>query len=481
MNEGQSKPRRIPRFLSCLVKGPLGCLAFVLGAVVVLVLFLPPALGRLLERTFEDWFAQHAAGQLELGEAWLGSFYGPQRLERLILRDPQGDEVLRGSLEAPSLAQVFEGPRHRFGPVRLHIELLRLVVAEDGSSNLERALEPIAREPADARRRQGASTDVSFEFLLELVVDRLRYSTTDGREEVLQDLVFKGSLEWGPESTHFLLEGGSGADVLEPLRARIELERPEFGPRRPWGSTLSLQGAPTALARTLCVAFRPLAGFAGPRLDELEWSHPGQAVRLRCADEGSLFELTGVEEEGHVRAGESGRVLASLPCDGGATRMALLALLPLAASAECEDPTRVHRLVLEDFAWPLGGSPVEVEGTLQLELAPLRAAPLPTLAALLGKRASADLVFEPRLAYPVRGGRLEYPGLRLGLDGGWLEVGGHLDLGSGERELDLTGDGLERLRLSGRGGALLPAPPEIPAPARPPAPGEGILPAPDGG
>lgn len=482
MNEGQPQPRRIPRFLSCLVKGPLGCLAFLVGAVAVLVLFLPPALGRLLDRTAEDWFSQHFAGQLELGEAWLGSLYGPQRIERLILRDPHGDEVLRGSLEAPSLDRAFDGPRHRYGPVRLRIELLRLVATENGASNLELALEPVLSASAEPTRGKGVNTDVPFEFLLELVVERMRFSVGDGSEEVLEDLVFQGTLEWGPDSTHLVLEGGSGPDVAEPLRARIELERPEFGPRRPWTSKLSLQGAPTALARTLCPAFRPLAGFAGPRLDELEWSHPGQILRLRCSDEGALFELTGIEEEGLVRSGEVGSVRASLPCTGRAGRVALLALLPCVASVDCEEGSGVHRLELQDFAWPLGGDPSEIEGALQLELAPLRATPLPVLATLLGANA---LAFPPKLAYGLREGELEYAGLRLERDDGWLEVRGTQALASGECELELVGEGLEPVRLSGRSGALAPEPEatEVTVPVPPEAPsGEAApIPAPIGG
>src|SRR5688572_3200443 len=96
-------PRRIPRTLSCLVKGPLGCLTFLLGATVVFVLFFPPAGGRLVRGWAEEWFAEHHAGSLELGDAWVGSVYGPQRIEGLVLRDPYGEEVLRGELHAPPL------------------------------------------------------------------------------------------------------------------------------------------------------------------------------------------------------------------------------------------------------------------------------------------------------------------------------------------------------------------------------------------
>jgi hypothetical protein len=53
-----AEPRTLPRTLSCLVKGPLGCLTFLLGAVTVFVLFIPPAGGRLVRGWTEEWFAE---------------------------------------------------------------------------------------------------------------------------------------------------------------------------------------------------------------------------------------------------------------------------------------------------------------------------------------------------------------------------------------------------------------------------------------
>ena len=46
----EEKPRRIPRLFSCLIKGPLGCLAFLIGASVVAGL---PSSGR--DLFWIDW------------------------------------------------------------------------------------------------------------------------------------------------------------------------------------------------------------------------------------------------------------------------------------------------------------------------------------------------------------------------------------------------------------------------------------------
>ena len=46
------------KLLGCLIKGPLGCLAFLVGAGVVFVVFLPPACGNVVSQELETWFAE---------------------------------------------------------------------------------------------------------------------------------------------------------------------------------------------------------------------------------------------------------------------------------------------------------------------------------------------------------------------------------------------------------------------------------------
>jgi hypothetical protein len=477
----ESPPKKIPRFLSCLIKGPMGCLSFVVGAVVVFVLFMPPAVGRLLDRTLEDSFADRHEGRLELGDVWVGSFYGEQRVERLILRDPEGDEVLRASLRAPSLLEAWDGPRHRYGPVVVKVELLRLVEDEDGSNNLERALEPEDDESEHDDSRSGFSTDTPFEIELELVVERLRFSSASGKEEVLADLTFRGRLEWGPEATHLVLEGGADPTTETPLRLKLELERPEFGPRRAWSSALVLEHAPTALARALCVAVRPLAPFAGVRLDSLEWSRQGNEVQLRCADEGARFELVGEAEAELVHAGADGRLSVELPCASARGRTLLTGLLPFAAELACEPAEGMHRLTMADFAWPLDADWKDLAGDLDLRLAPLRCRPAAELEALLGETFLLAPLDSAPAHLAARDGRLEYAGFRLATDQGWLALEGELVLKKKRCDLELTGEHeglpLGPLRLA-QGIELSapdspsPLPPEFPGAPIPETPGD---------
>ncbi len=465
---GADPPRVVPRFFSCLIKGPLGCLFFALGAVVVIVLLLPPALGRVLDRTLERWFEERHAGSLELSDAWLGSLYGPQRIERVILRDPNGDEVLRGELHAPSLAELFDRS-HRFGPIVLRVELLHLVEDEDGRTNLERALEelPRALQPPE---RGGLSTDVPFEFELEIVVARLRSSSAEGKEAQLEDLSFHGLLEWGPAATHLALEGGTDPALVHALRARVELERVEFGPRRPlgaWKSALVLEGAPSALAHTLCAPARPLALLAGERTDRLSWSRDGQEVALLLEDEGARFELLG-EEQGGIVSGPKGSVLTlRLPCANVPGRALLAALLPLVSAFECADPSASHELRLTDYRWPLDGDWSALSGELELGLAPSQAnfASWP--------RELATGAFFESLSSPLRigvhAGILEYSQFEIPFEEGWLRIDGTLELANGLGDFLVSGerDGsvIVPLRITGTRDALAPeaaGPPPIP-------------------
>ena len=457
-------PRRVPRFLSCLVKGPLGCLCFALGAAGVFVVLLPPALGRVLDRFVEGWFAEHHAGSLELSDAWLGSFYNRQRVERLILRDPGGDEILRGELSAPSLAELFDDRTHPFGPIVVRIDLLHLAEDEDGTTNLERALEETREETEDLGRERGLSTDVPFRFELAIVIARLRTSSARGKDAELQDLTLHGTLEWGPEETHLALEGGADPSQADGLHTRVDLRRSEFGPRRPWASALVLERAPSVLVRALCSAVRPMLAFAGERTERLSWSRDGQEVAFSVEDEGVRFELLGEENGGIVSGPEGSAVAATLPCTSAPGRALLTRLLPLATALECADPGASHELRLTDYRWPLDGDWAALSGELELGLAPSYATVAPWGGEFGATAALATLSGPLRLG--VRDGILEYARFELPLERGWLRIDGNLEIASEQCDFIVSGerdgDPIDPVRLIGARDALVPTAPELP-------------------
>ena len=143
--ETQSTGRTAWRLLGCLIKTPVGCLSFLVGALVVFVIFVPPALGSLVSQQLEKWFDENYAGTLEVKEAWLLSFYGPQKIETIALRDPQQNEILHAQLTAPSLNPTLDD--ERWGPVQLHVSRLNLSRDAEGVTNLERAFERVRPVP----------------------------------------------------------------------------------------------------------------------------------------------------------------------------------------------------------------------------------------------------------------------------------------------------------------------------------------------
>ena len=84
------------KLVGCLIKGPLGCGAFLFGASIVSIFLLPNACGRLASEELEESFAKAFAGRLEVGEASLLSAFERQKINDLKLLDPSGDQVLHG-------------------------------------------------------------------------------------------------------------------------------------------------------------------------------------------------------------------------------------------------------------------------------------------------------------------------------------------------------------------------------------------------
>ena len=156
-----------------------------------------------------------------------------------------------------------------------------------------------------------------FRFELEVQVASLRTSLARGRTAELSNLSFHGTLEWSPEETRLVLEGGSDPPQPGALHLRLELGHPEVGRHRPWKSALAIEGVPTALARTFCEAVRPLVPFAGPRIDRLSCSRDGAQFALLVEDEGARFELIGDEQDGVVTGPKGSQLTATLPCANG--------------------------------------------------------------------------------------------------------------------------------------------------------------------
>jgi len=460
----EASPRRLPRVLSCLVKGPLGCLAFLIGATVVTLLLLPPVGGRFLDRLLEEDFAAEHEGSLELGDAWFGSFYGAQTIDSLILRDPDGEEVLRASLRAPSLATVVGGSRSRYGPVVVRVPMLRLSVDRDGRTNLARALAaPSHEDDALDSERSGLSLTHPLEIELQIEVARVRYGDALGAEGGLDGLRFEGTLLLGPKETRLELVGGTSA-AGEGLHARLEFSRPEFGTAQPWSCACTAEGMPAVLAGILCGELAPLVAAAGVRVDELGVEQHAAKRTIHVLDEGARLELAGERDDEALASDELVARLV-LPCADARASALLLRLLPLVSAVECLDERKSHAFELRGGRWPAYGDWGELAGELSLSLASARAQPLPAVRAWLGSDEPLSLSGLQQNAH-LSGGSLEYALFRVPFAQGWVEFDGTRELLGGEGAFEVRGEragtALAPLHLGGAGGEPLPEPPQAP-------------------
>lgn len=458
----EEKPKRA-RWFSCLIKGPLGCLAFLFGATFVLVLFVPAVFGRLIERGLVRNFGQRHAGSLEVAEVWLGSLYNPQRVEGLILRDPSGEEVLRGSLRAPPLAEAMGG--ERFGPVELELQSLKLIEYADGSTNLERAL---ARSSGE-----GAGLGLSFELPEEcefiVRIARLRWADARGREEQLADLVWQGTLVKRALRMGLQLAGGTDPGLADPFTLALELEheftRPEAG-----RIVLNATRVPLGLVRHLVGRSVPVAALEGPTLDSLEWKREGRRASLRAGDGAFALDCAGVVEDGLLRAepGLPGRLVVDPASSVGEALFARLVPLLVPEVLPGEQRLAVEA---EGLALPLAGGWDGLGARLRFTLPAGSFGLDPAAAASLG----VPLVLSPApLAAELElvGGSLRLDGLVLPLREGRLEYAGSVELATDTAEVSFTRElgGVREPLGTWRGPVedMLPARPEPPdAPGSP--------------
>lgn len=208
----------------CLFTAPLGCAAFLAGAVAVAVLLLPVAGGRLLSRAAEEQFRTSFRGRLAVERARLPSFHGRQEL-RFGLEDPEGRTVLDAQLEAPALPWRSLDREESWGPVEIRLAALAIVVGPDGVTNLEHAL-----EPRPEGRAEDGSLQVSFggveriDLVFSIAELSWRASADPARGFELRDARGLGQLDLRAGARELSLAGSaSPGEGLAPLAFELVL------------------------------------------------------------------------------------------------------------------------------------------------------------------------------------------------------------------------------------------------------------------
>lgn len=468
----QPPPRR--RLLGCLIKGPLGCASFLIGAVVILILFLPSACGRMARKDLEELFNEHFEGELTVGHTWLFSLYGPQWVNGIKLRDPQGAVVLEGELDAPDLWSLFSDgyadDPEPWGPVEVTVTRLHLREGADGITNLERAL--TARQPGTDFPLDLAASNRSIELRHEgeglvitnrggvsvrVQIDQFTYETPAtklrGRKIILEDIELDGV--FGVENRQrYLRLAGLGylpSDTEDETRRAVHvgyrIDRFEsLG--KPDGSTWELKvGAESVAAEDLEILFglegRLVSAF-GARLDEARIVLKRDEIdrllveELKLSSESGTLTLLGghLGADGRLVALDDRKLSVDFPVDSWWTREALRPLLPLCTAIVSDDPAARGRFELDHFVLPRNSFLEGISGEARIDLPPsawrlpetlVAKFPNPARKPLGGKRVS--------LASLIEGGVVHFDKQQLFSMNARITYDGDYDLRSGELKL----------------------------------------------
>ncbi|MCZ6596762.1 MAG: hypothetical protein O7B99_03915 [Planctomycetota bacterium] len=429
------------RTLGCLVKTPLGCFSFLFGALVVVILFLPLTLGRMVGPQLEDWFNERHQGTLDFGE-FRFSWIGEQEIDQIILKDPEGFYVADVRVLLPSMTDILGGLNDgSIGPIRVTVDG-RVEVAEDGSSNLARALAPREIEPGRPSIQVGTPADEinveGLEFLFEVFDSRLKWTNP-----LL--LSGGGELEWKVEHGTFRIPPmGPGELLLEgmlddfsrfDLDARIGESDGFFtGDLGLVDFTLGLKGVPSDRAREALELKLPLADLFGSEIGFLEFEvrelgseSPELTVDARW--EGGLVFATGSLQDGRFVAPPNAKQPARIdfelrPCWAEAVVGPLLPFL--------EDVTPVAGgppglLELRAFTLPIEGGLEELSGTFRLHLGEVGYVLFPGNEEHFGEAGDTarDL---PPFDLRVSGGMVFYEDVRIPTPAGDVRIDGSYDL-----------------------------------------------------
>lgn len=353
-----------------LFKSVLGCAAFAVGALVVLVLLLPTLLQSPVRSHVESAFAGQFHGSLAVDHLELG-WFSPLEVRNAVVRDPEGREIARATVVAPDLRTLIGAlGSGKLGRVEIDVEA-DLVADDAGVTNLERALAPRATKPESNVRVDDESGTPLAERLAnldtEIVVRGKRIAWSDaqtrraGAPFELREL--EASLVATPGAP---LKVGANARITAEQAGRFDVEATLGGPIQPelaWpfgpvDANVRIEGFSSAMVDGLAGLKGGLVEVFGPRFDVVgqvkQLTDQRGEVALTWSSPRASVAVEGRVEGGMLRSGDAPFLVASFPAPS-----ALLAtLLP-------SEPARVTMAATD--------APCSVRVTqLALPIAPLR-------------------------------------------------------------------------------------------------------------
>ncbi len=259
--------------LGCLVAGPLGCVAFLGGGAAVGTYFTPELAADFLNEALPEGFDHTFAGDLDIGSFEL-SWTRSQRIDDLVVRDPEGREVLRADVRAPSLLRLLDDESD-LGVIEIELDV-HLIADETGRTNLARAFGPL---PGVKVNYEGpddwtaATRELLFARKGELRISIRELALVSERTIVrgapLRLTDVEASLVFGPDGPLHLVAVGATPGGALALEADIEREAflaqhaLDPGVR----GRLSASGVPTELVAAVIGSVEELADLFGDHID----------------------------------------------------------------------------------------------------------------------------------------------------------------------------------------------------------------------
>lgn len=134
--------------LGCVVTSSLGCSGLVIGSLGAVLLFAPTMLGRPLAGVVESMLDSSVQGGIKVDNVDFGVDFGWSRsltLQGLSVLGEDGALIAKLDLVLPPLGVIWDEEATEWD-MTASVESLDLVLGEDGSTNLERALAPSSKE-----------------------------------------------------------------------------------------------------------------------------------------------------------------------------------------------------------------------------------------------------------------------------------------------------------------------------------------------
>ena len=282
-SDSQSPP---PAAKRSFLRRPAGWFTLLFVALVAFLIALPTIASGFAPEWIEQQFSKRFAGRLEVGELQLG-WRGRQSVESARLFDPEDQEVASFDVRLPSLAELIMGRGRELGLIE--VELAGDLIAKDGESNLQRALEPrpgkgvAAEESSEPGQKESEPLP---EAEVRINVTRLSWSDERtraiGNPFVLEDTRLHANTRPGAPLALTVM-GRVRSEEASELRLEAEVFDLDAGGTRPVRAELSAQvdSIPSALVDALA--------NQGGRVTELL----GPTAALRASGSGSL-------ESGHA-------------------------------------------------------------------------------------------------------------------------------------------------------------------------------------